>query len=612
MNRKISAICFILLLFLLIGIVNAEDSDNETLQTIQDSNISKSIDNDVKLELTNKSPQAKTYCTLKEVKKTKVSLKASNVKTYFGAGSQFKVTLKDNKKKAIKNVKLLISINHKIYTKTTDKKGVVSLKLNLNPGTYKITTSYGGSSKYEYKIISNTITVKSTIKAGDLTKYYKNTKTYSATFYDTKGKVLKKTTIKYSIGKSVKTAKTDSKGVVKIKVDLTPQIYLIQLGNTKTGEVANKIITIKPTLEQHSFMMDSKGNAKYSVKVYNNNGKAYYNQKVAFNVDGKSYSQKSDKNGSATLSIGLKAGKHVFQAEYDGLKVKYEMNAVKSAEEEVEVVNTTFTHTISIPAYINVTMPYVFSESGYAVKTGFDGIIKLPKNDLYVVETSKGSYTFSTTTGGYANVLGYYKYLVPFDGSGLKSSFKKESLTGEGIIIYKNGENIEIEYQGKTENNTDLFAAYFSQAHDISETITYIQNNKIKAKITFLSESYDETGLRYNVAKYYGRSVYDFNNQNYIQITNNQTNLIKYANTNEPVMLSYFGNYIAGAPSQEKIKTKLYINGKEELEKNEIISYGLSENYNQNAGFEVLQSYAIVNEKVTDLVLLMKINKYLR
>ena len=66
---------------------------------------------------------------------------------------------------------------------------------------------------------------------------------------------------------------------------------------------------------------------------------------------------------------------------------------------------------------------------------------------------------------------------------------------------------------------------------------------------------------------------------------------------------SYFGNSIVGYSSKDEIITKFKINGKEELEKTETISYGLSENYRNTMGFEVLQSFSIINEKMTRKIL---------
>ena len=74
---------------------------------------------------------------------------------------------------------------------------------------------------------------------------------------------------------------------------------------------------------------------------------------------------------------------------------------------------------------------------------------------------------------------------------------------------------------------------------------------------------------------------------------------IQNSNTNTSVTFSYFKNYIMGYIPKEEIITKFMVNGQEELEKTETITYGLGENYRRSLGFEVLQSYAIINEKIT-------------
>jgi hypothetical protein len=64
-----------------------------------------------------------------------------------------------------------------------------------------------------------------------------------------------------------------------------------------------------------------------------------------------------------------------------------------------------------------------------------------------------------------------------------------------------------------------------------------------------------------------------------------------------------FGSYMVGYISKEDIITSFTINSKEELEKTETISYGLGENYQKNYGFEVLQAYTIINERITQKTL---------
>jgi hypothetical protein len=66
----------------------------------------------------------------------------------------FKAKLVTNKGKVAKGKKITFKIKNKKYTAKTNSKGIASIKLTLNPGKYKIYSTYGKSK------ITNTITIK--------------------------------------------------------------------------------------------------------------------------------------------------------------------------------------------------------------------------------------------------------------------------------------------------------------------------------------------------------------------------------------------------------------------------------------------------------------------
>ena len=634
---KINTICFILLFFFLISAVSAVDNKNETIECItqlepvennreelkiedldtpenenkaeeilsssiesESATISKTIESENKISSQNiKQELSKTY-TAPLGAKLKVTLKAPDVKMHYKDGTKFKVTLKDNFNKAMKNTKVKISINGATYTKTTDSKGVAQLALNQKSGNYNVVTTYDGSKTYAKQSVKSTVTIKSTIKCSDFSKYYKNTAAYYSTFYDIKGKLLKDTSIKFKLNSKTYSVKTNAKGVGKLEINLKPGKYSISSINSKTSETITKTITIKTTLETQDLNMKDGDGSKFNVKILNCYGKASSNKKVTFKVTGKTYTKTTNQNGIASLPIDLEVGKYTIVTEYDGLKNTNQITVNKV------IKKTLFSHITLIPNYVNVTNQYVFYNSAYALKTGLDGIIRMPKNDVITIQISENkSYLFSHTSisGLDTIVIGYKTHLIPFDGSPIKSDYDKDNLKGNGILISVNTNYTQIEYRSVTEDNTDLFGVYFNGNDDQSEIITYMQNNKIKAKIRILTLNYDEMGVKYNLGKFYGKSIYDFNYKSYDEITNHNTHLIKFTNTAEPVTFSYFGNSITGCPSKENITTKFVVNGVEELEKQETISRGLSERYRQSLGFEVLQSYAIINERMTKNIL---------
>ena len=612
---KINTICFVLFLFLLVGVVSASEDTNETLQTIEqpdvvkisvnssDGFLEKSLASDPLLQSTQKSTSSAS--------KSKVTLKASDVKMYYGDGSKFKITLKDNKKNAIKSAKVKISINGKTYTKETNSKGEACIGLGFDSGKYKVTTTYEGSSKYAKKSISNTVNIKSTISASDFTKYYKNNKAYTATFYNTDGKILKKTKIKYQLDNKVSSAKTNSKGVLSIKITSKPGNHILFLLNSKTGEHITKNVKIKSTIEHHSYGMTYDALVTYKIKVLDSDGKVAKNKKIVFKVDKKEYKVFSDVNGIATLSQKFPVGSHTIISKYDGQEIGYQFevyqlnptqdNNQNTKESQISVKKTNFTHSILIPDYVNVTADYVFQNSEYTLKTGYNGIIKMPKNDIFSVVIGDNEYFFSKNSvdGQNINLLDGSCYLIPFDGSPISHKYNKNSLAGEGIVIYNEGGNNIVEYRGLSETNFDLFAVYLSH-YLFGETITYMQNNETKAQVTFFTNSYDEQGVKHNLNKMNPIFVYDVNSKNYV-IANNGI-FLKYAQNDYPLHFNFYGETIPEQLSNEKIITKLAINGVEEFEKPEIISYGQYSDNGITPGFEVLQSFAIINDKVTQSV----------
>ena len=632
MNIKINTICFILLIFFLIGAVCAADDENETQTIISQPNPTDEIDNEelktleedddneILLSQSTEYERENTEIIESEIKventkpvlgksatetvltksKQKVSLKAPNVKMYYKDGSKFKVILKNNKNKAMKNTKVKISINGATYNRETNSNGIASLSLNLKSGTYNAVSSYAGSGTYEKQSVKSTVTIKSTIKSNDFSKYYTNTEAYSSTFYNAKGQLLKSTAVKFKLNGKTYSVKTNSKGVGKLNINLKPGKYTISIINSKTSETVTKTITIKNILETHDLTMKESDGSKFKVKILDSKGKVAANKKVTLKVNSKTYTSKSDSNGIAALTIDLEPGKYSIITEYEGLKNTNQIIVNKI------VKDTSFSHITLIPNYVNVTTSYVFHNSAYVLKTGFNGIIKMPKNEIFTVQISETKgYVFSQSaiSGIDSIVIGYKSHLIPFDGSPIQSDYNKANLKGNGIIISKSTHYTEIEYRSNTEDNTDLFGVYMDKGSGYSETVTYLQNNKIKAKINFFTQGYDELGLKYNLAKFYGKNLYDFNYKSYDEMTNNNADLIKFANTNTSVTFNYFGRAIVGYPIKEEIITKFIVNGKEENEKIETISYGLSDKYRTTLGFEVLQSYAIINEKTTPKIL---------
>lgn len=601
MNAKINTICFVFILLFLISAVSAADNENETLQQIQPE----SQEDLTTLSVSNNDVQnIEKLSATQTVEKKKVTLSAPDVKMHYKDGSKFTVTLK-YKKKVIANAKIQININGQSFTKTTDKTGKASINLNYKSGTYTVLSICNGNSEFEGATAKSTVTIKSTIKCSDYSKYYKNTGKYSSTFYDKKGKLLKNTAIKFKLNGKTTSVKTNNKGVATLAINLKPGKYSIVVANPKTTESLTKTVTIKSLIVTNDLTFNETQKAKFNVKILNSYGKASPNKKVTLKVNGKTYTKTTNKNGIATLDLSLPNGKYTITTQYSDLTVKNKITVNKA------IKPSRYTHTIFIPDYVNVTLNHVFENSVYTIKSGLNGIIKMPKNEIFTVQIGDKSYLFSNTRidGITSTLIGYKYHLIPLDGSGVKSDTNRSNLKGNGIVISKTKGFTQIDYQSNTKDNVELFGFYADKGLQNSETFTYMQNDKITAKVNVMTQSYDEMGVKYSLSKFYQKTIYDFNYKSYDEITNYNTNSIRFTNTNTPVTFTYFGRSIEGYVSKEDIITKFYVNGEEKLEKGETISYGLTDKYRKTLGFEVLQAYSIINDKITPELLKSWVNK---
>ena len=169
-----------------------------------------------------KTDKLATSIVAKAMKTTTVNTKINGKK----AGKNYSITLKDSKGNVLANKEVLISFNGKIYKRTTNAKGVATIKIALaKKGTYPVVVSFLGDDKYNgsfvvAKIKVNPQKVKLTV-AKKTHKRSKKTKYLYATLKASNKKAIKGKKLVFIINKKKYTAKTNKKGIAKVKVKLS-------------------------------------------------------------------------------------------------------------------------------------------------------------------------------------------------------------------------------------------------------------------------------------------------------------------------------------------------------------------------------------------------------
>ena len=147
---------------------------------------------------------------------------AEDLIKYYRNDSQFYVTLLDGGGNPLINANVTMNINGVFYTRTTDEWGRARLNINLNPGTYTITTSNDlGLS------CSNTITVLSTLQAKDLYMNYRDGSKFEVQVLDGKGNPYPNGEVTFNINGVFYERLSDKDGVARLNINLMPGKYII-------------------------------------------------------------------------------------------------------------------------------------------------------------------------------------------------------------------------------------------------------------------------------------------------------------------------------------------------------------------------------------------------
>ena len=458
---------------------------------ITDSNMASSSDDLIQLESESQtsdieSVNSNTLSTdneeivLEEDSKNQTEL-TEPTNTIYYQGS-YNVTLKDtDSNNTLANKTVNFVINDVSYIANTDDNGVASLNLTLAPGKYSATVYFAGDDLYAASSnLTSTIEVLSTIKAADITKYYKGSTQYSATFYDSYGNVLANRDVTIIVNGKSYTKKTNANGVASIPVNLKPGTYKITSIDPLTGYKVTTTFKILPTVSATTLKKVAGDNKKFTAKFYKSNGKALAKKTIKFKLKGKIYKVKTNTNGKASLSVkNLKKGTYtIFCYNTDGSYKTFKIKVYKRVSTELITQHYTFlkSDTKKIKVTLKNSLGYAptskkiikikINGKTYTKKTNSKGVVylKLPslKKGVYKVK-----YTFSGTTNYKASKANYLVTVLTTKNSvltvkstttfgyGAGTPFKVAATAG-GVALAKRTITFEVDgknYTRTTNNN---------------------------------------------------------------------------------------------------------------------------------------------------------------
>lgn len=237
-------------------------------------------------------------------------------------GNHFSATLKDAQGNAIPSQKINLEIGSNKYELITDSNGKISVDLD-SPGEYMIRIAFDGNDYLNAASKSSKLTVLSTIQSDDMTRGYNSGMDFKATFLTSSGQILSNTSVLFVVNGVSYNVTTDLKGVATLNKKFAVGNYVITVINPVTGE--NKTQTtkiVKRITNNNALIMDYLDGSLFKVRIIGDDGKAVGSgQIVKFNVNGKVYTAKTDKNGYAKYKFTLTPKTYKITTEYKGYKV---------------------------------------------------------------------------------------------------------------------------------------------------------------------------------------------------------------------------------------------------------------------------------------------------
>ena len=200
-------------------------------------------------------------------------------------GKYFYAYLKDSDGNPLSSRKVTIKFNTASYTKTTNAKGRVALKINKLLGKYPVKLSYAGATSYAAASKSLTVTsyMDKTVLSVENTSVVRG-KYFYAYLKDKSSNPLSGEKVVISFGSSKYTKTSNANGRVALKINAKPGSYSVKLNFAKTNSynASSKSLTLKVLTNATAKITANNGTylGEYSVRLTDMNGEPLVNQTV--------------------------------------------------------------------------------------------------------------------------------------------------------------------------------------------------------------------------------------------------------------------------------------------------------------------------------------------
>ena len=414
--------------------------------------------------------------------------------------SYLKFYLKDNNGVGVSNEDVIVKINSKLFTVTTNSKGLGQLKISLTADkSYNTTINFTGDDYYSSVFKS----FKTKVVKTNTTLSVKNTTVIKGKYLyvilkDKNSKVLANKKVYITFNGKTYTSTTNSKGVASLLIKYAPvKKYTTKLTFKGDANYYASTKSLKVTVKQISTFLTFKSltvpKGDYLVTyLKDENRKALANKKVYVSIAGKSFTLTTNANGEAKLLILTLTPGKTYAA-----TLKFKGNTYYSAvtsyvKVKIAKISTKLTVASTTVNKGDYLVAYLKTKDGKAIA----------KASVYVTINNK-NFTLTTDSNGKAKLLiltltkgKTYNTTLKYKGSSIYSSSTKN------VAIRINGTDVpEFGYSiwmwGADLNNANYNNVCKNLASKgINNIFLYVNEETIYTKLTKLIAAGKPYGIK--------------------------------------------------------------------------------------------------------------------
>ncbi len=371
-----------------------------------------------------------------EVIKYQVNLTAEDLEMTYRDGSKLEVRLVDEGNNPVAGALIHVDNGIGSYKYRTDNEGIANVPINLKPGEYNYTITFGGDDIYEGDETNVTVSVNkidTVISVVDENVTYKEEANYHINLTDINGNPISGATLKVHNGVKTLKYRTDADGVAVVPINLKPGDYIFIVffeGNNiyKTSNMSSNVVVNKATVNMDAADLSVAYNdrSNVTVRLTDVNGDAISGVTVKFDNGINAYRYRTDADGVASSPIKFKPGVYTYTFIFDGNGIYAAANLTKTVTvnkvaTSLEAGNVNLTYKNG-----NLTARLTDSE-GNAIA---GATIKFANGDKV--------YRYRTDSNGVATAPinlnpGEYDYTISYDGSNM---YEATNIT-QSVVVNK-------------------------------------------------------------------------------------------------------------------------------------------------------------------------------